>query len=74
MGNLIDLEKFKKQREEELQEYQKLSDEYYLVAYELLIYELGTQVLPLMQLLDWEMIALNENGDLSYAFKKDPEV
>ncbi len=71
MGNLIDFSQYKKQREAELKEYQKLSEDHYVVAYELLIYELSTQVLPLMKLLELEMFVLNENGDLSFAFKNN---
>lgn len=69
MGTLIDFSQYKKQREVELKEYQKLSDDFYTVAYELFIYELSTQVLPLMKILEWEMIYLNENGELSFAVK-----
>lgn len=73
MGNLIDFNQYKKQREAELKEIQKLSEDYYIVAYELFVHELSTQILPLMKLLEWEMIYLNENGDLSFAFKNNNE-
>lgn len=73
MGILIDFSQYKKQREVELKEYQKLGDDFYIVAYELFIYELSTQILPLMKILEWEMIYLNENGDLSFALKDNNE-
>ncbi|MDF2635983.1 MAG: hypothetical protein K0R78_2857 [Pelosinus sp.] len=71
MGNLIDFSQYKKQHEAKLKEYQKLSEDSYMVAYELLIYELSTQVLPMMKLLELEIIILNENGDLSFAFENN---
>ena len=73
MGILIDFSQYKKQRELELKEDQKLSDDFYIVAYELFIYELSMQILPLMKILEWEMIYLNENGDLSFTLKDNNE-
>jgi len=73
MGILIDFIQYKKQREMELKEDQKLSDDFYIIAYELFIYELSMQILPLMKILEWEMIYLNENGDLSFTLKDNNE-